>query len=144
MSNLKLVEIQIENFRKFRENFVLRLRSPAEGALDYMVLAGPNGCGKTTILEAILLSLGRDDLIVRDVGAADRAASPRVSIDPTTRLVATLEDTNDGATHTIQRTNMGFQMRNPTMLQFNQVIEWDPFGGQPVPLPCAPTLCPYR
>jgi ABC-type molybdenum transport system ATPase subunit/photorepair protein PhrA len=36
---------------------VLDLKSWAGALLDHLVLAGPNGCGKTTILE-VLLALG--------------------------------------------------------------------------------------
>lgn len=37
-----------------------------------MVLAGPNGCGKTTVLEAALLALGEEQLIVRDEPTSER------------------------------------------------------------------------
>jgi energy-coupling factor transporter ATP-binding protein EcfA2 len=98
MSHLQLVRLEIEGFRRFRERFVLDLRSPAGAPLDYLVLAGPNGCGKTTILEAILLALGREDLIVRDLDAKDRVASPRVQLGPHTRLSAVVLDTATGET----------------------------------------------
>lgn len=76
MSHLKLVRVEIEGFRKFREPLVLDLRSPAGAPLDYLVLAGPNGCGKTTLLEVILLALGRDELL--QVDADHRLRGTRV------------------------------------------------------------------
>jgi hypothetical protein len=104
MSHLKLVRVEIEGFRKFREPLVLDLRSPARVPLDYLVLAGPNGCGKTTLLEVILLALGRDELLVRDLPAAERAGSPRVHLGPRARLRALVEDSASGVTLTVERT----------------------------------------
>lgn len=104
MNNLKLIRLEIEGFRRFRDPWTLDLQSPAGTPLDYLVLAGPNGCGKTTILEAILLALGQEELIVRDLDAKDRPTSPRVQLGPNTRLSATLEDTSSGAQHSVTRT----------------------------------------
>lgn len=77
---LKITKIQIENFRKFREPFVLNLTGPSGGALDYVVLAGPNGCGKTTVLEAILFALAKEDLITCDLPINERPTSPRIAL----------------------------------------------------------------
>ena len=86
MSHLKLIRVEIQGFRKFREPLLLNLLSPAGEPLDYLVLAGPNGCGKTTVLEAILLALGREELMVRDLEARDRPTSPRVRLEPGARI----------------------------------------------------------
>lgn len=44
--------LTIRNFRKF-DHLEIDLTDPAGEPVKYFVLAGPNGCGKTTVLEAI-------------------------------------------------------------------------------------------
>jgi len=113
MSHLKLIRIEIQGFRKFRDPWVLDLLSPADEALDYLVLAGPNGCGKTTVLEAILLALGREELIVRDLDSKDRATSPRVGLELGAVLTAVVHDqTTDETCHFI-RTSGGLEAKSP-------------------------------
>lgn len=114
MSHLQLIRVEIEGFRKFRERFVLDLCSPAGSPLDYLVLAGPNGCGKTTVLEAILIALGREELIVRDLDAKERGSSPRVQLEPSTRLLAVVEDTRTGSTYDIERWAGGVEVKVKT------------------------------
>lgn len=134
MSHLKLVRIEIEGFRRFREPFVLDVASPAGKPLDYLVLAGPNGCGKTTILEAILLALGREELIVRDLTAQDRPSSPRVYLGPNTRLRAVVEDSAAGSTYHIERTAQGFTARVPIDDRQAQIIEGESVKHEVAPL----------
>lgn len=64
----KIHGVRIERFRAIREPIELDLTTPVGTPADVVVLAGPNGSGKTSILEAILLSLGQGDLIA---GSAD-------------------------------------------------------------------------
>lgn len=63
MSSVRLVSIEIEGFRVFQKHFQVSLRSPVGSPSDVVVIAGPNGTGKTSLLEAILLALGREKLI---------------------------------------------------------------------------------
>lgn len=67
MSNaepLRIVRVEIENFRGIRE---LSLDFTAGATpLDRVVLAGPNGGGKTAVLEAILLGLRQHPLLAED------------------------------------------------------------------------------
>lgn len=79
---VRILEIGIEGFRAIREPLTLALDHPKGGPLGRVVLAGPNGCGKTSVLEAILLALGREELVVRDLPAADRGDHWRVEIPP--------------------------------------------------------------
>jgi AAA domain, putative AbiEii toxin, Type IV TA system/AAA domain len=77
----RIERVHLRNLRKFGDSdfsFV----DPAGAPLAQVVLAGPNGCGKTTLLEAILLILGREALIVRDLPLADRARYPRATMPP--------------------------------------------------------------
>ncbi len=92
MSKLKLTELTLAGFRKFQKEDTLALVSPAGNPLDYVVLAGPNGCGKTTILEAIALVLGRDELLSRDLAPREVAAATRIGVPPGATLTATLLD----------------------------------------------------
>lgn len=59
---MKITEIQINNLMGI-ENLSLKFRHPNGRPLDMVVLAGPNGCGKTSLLEACILVLGRKDLL---------------------------------------------------------------------------------
>lgn len=79
---IKILEVRIEGFRAIREPLTLSLEHPKGGPLDRVVLAGPNGSGKTSVLEAILIALGREDLVVRDLPAAERPDHWRVEIPP--------------------------------------------------------------
>lgn len=74
---MRLKEIYIKNFRAI-EKIRLRFDSPGGDPLKLCVLAGKNGCGKTSVLEAALLLLGRDDLLEpakTDPGKNSRKAS---------------------------------------------------------------------
>lgn len=59
---MKLRKIDIKDFRGV-DSLTLDLLGPGKKPLDLVVLAGPNGCGKTSILEACLRGFGRDDLL---------------------------------------------------------------------------------
>jgi energy-coupling factor transporter ATP-binding protein EcfA2 len=84
---IRIVEISIEGFRAIREPLTLALAHPKGGALSRVVLAGPNGSGKTSVLEAILIALGHEELVVRDLPAADRGDHWRVEIPPGAKIV---------------------------------------------------------
>ena len=59
---MKITKIEIKDFRGI-ESLALDLLGPGKKPLDMVVLAGPNGCGKTSILEACLRAFRRDDLL---------------------------------------------------------------------------------
>jgi len=61
----RLRQVRIEKLRQV-ERLQLDLVAPDDSPVRQFVLAGPNGCGKTTVLEAILFALGRDDLVLGD------------------------------------------------------------------------------
>jgi len=84
-----LVRLEIEGFRIFQDKFVLDLRSPSKDPINYFVLAGVNGSGKTTILEAIYLLLG---------------GSVSTDIKDNTRLSAEIQDLSSKATYRVERT----------------------------------------
>jgi len=58
---MNIKRIHIKDFRGIEE-LELDLVNPSGNSLDLVVFAGPNGSGKTSVLEACLLSLGRSDL----------------------------------------------------------------------------------
>ena len=67
---MKIRKLYLRDFRGIRE-LDLDLTHPGTGeALDLLVFAGRNGCGKTTLLEALIICLDRNDLL------QDRAISP--------------------------------------------------------------------
>ena len=130
MSQIKLTRVEIQGFRKFQAPFILDMTAPSGEPLDYLVLAGPNGCGKTTILEAILLALGRDDRIVRDVDPKERPTSPRLRLESSAILTATILDQRTGGLFQLQRTADSHVARRPLPdgttaaynLDFNETI----------------------
>jgi predicted ATPase len=60
---MKIRQIHIENLRAL-DRLDLDL-APTGAPLDIAVLAGPNGCGKTSVLEAVLWALGQDARVPR-------------------------------------------------------------------------------
>jgi energy-coupling factor transporter ATP-binding protein EcfA2 len=59
--------INIENFRGI-DSLALNFEMPNGDVSDIVVVAGPNGCGKTTVLEACLLALNKTELVSGSVG----------------------------------------------------------------------------
>lgn len=62
---MKITGIEIKNFRGI-ESLKLKFLYPEAATprpLDLIVLAGPNGCGKTSVLEACLIALGRKEFV---------------------------------------------------------------------------------
>lgn len=82
----RIHRIRIENFRRIQAPLELDLIAPKGEPSKTIVLAGPNGCGKTTVLEAILLGLGMESLIVRDVEKSKREQHWRVTLEPGARI----------------------------------------------------------
>lgn len=64
----RLRALRIENLRGI-DHLELELPEPDEQGGGMLVLAGANGCGKTTVLEAVLMTLRRIDLLPRDLAA---------------------------------------------------------------------------
>jgi len=60
---IKIKGLKIRNFRCIGE-LDLDFTDPDGNPLDLIVLAGPNGCGKTSVLEAILIACGHKQLMV--------------------------------------------------------------------------------
>jgi len=79
--NLALASVSIRDFRGI-DTLDLDFRGPDGNPNSLVVLAGPNGCGKTAALEAALLMVGGHDLVVGrlDKDAIRRGAS-RYSIE---------------------------------------------------------------
>lgn len=63
MSQWWLTEARIEGFRRLQAPLSVRLTDSLERPLDTLVVAGSNGAGKTSLLEAILFGLGREHLL---------------------------------------------------------------------------------
>ncbi|MBN1593735.1 MAG: AAA family ATPase [Candidatus Coatesbacteria bacterium] len=72
--SIKIKSLKIRNFRGIGE-LDLDFTDPDGKPLDLVVLAGPNGCGKTSVLEAILIACGRKEMI-----AAASAENPQCNV----------------------------------------------------------------
>ncbi len=62
---IKIKKIKINNFRGI-EKLDLDFEHHPGKVLDLVVLAGSNGCGKTSVLEACILALGQDHLLQKN------------------------------------------------------------------------------
>ena len=80
MTSLRITRIEIEGYRGIREKLVLDLVGPDGNPVPQFVLAGPNGSGKTSVLEGVLLALGRKDLLSRDLPKDQRVDHWRLSM----------------------------------------------------------------
>ena len=67
---MRIREVHIKNFRAIDE-LHLEFTDLNGKALDLAVLAGPNGCGKTSAMEACLLALKKDVFLSRKPPAQD-------------------------------------------------------------------------
>ena len=108
----KLHRIRIEKFRRIREVLELDLRTPRGRPSSLAVLAGPNGCGKTSVLEAVLLGLGQEALIARDLDERDRESSWRLSIPEGARINLTVS-LDDGPEERWVRSSVDFFREKP-------------------------------
>jgi predicted ATPase len=82
----KIHRIRVEKFRRIRDVLELDLHTPRGRPSPLAVLAGPNGCGKTSVLEAVLLGLGQEALVVRDLEPSEREESWRASVPAGARI----------------------------------------------------------
>jgi len=103
----KIHRIRIEKFRRIGDMLELDLRTPRGRPSPLAVLAGPNGCGKTSVLEAVLLGLGQEALVVRDLEPSEREASWRASVPAGARIELTVSF-DDGPEETWVRTQERF------------------------------------
>lgn len=62
---MKILEIHLKNFRGI-DRLDLDLRQANGTPLDLVMLAGPNGCGKTSVIEACLMALKQDSFLARE------------------------------------------------------------------------------
>jgi energy-coupling factor transporter ATP-binding protein EcfA2 len=86
VSSVRLVSIEVEGFRVLQPRFKVSLRSPRGGASDVVVIAGPNGTGKTSLLEAILLAMGQESLIEQTLAKEVAIGHWRAALPPGARI----------------------------------------------------------
>lgn len=89
--SFKISAITIKGFRKIQEPLTLDWTAPNGLPLNQVIIAGPNGWGKTSLLEAIVLGLGQGDLLVRDVPASDRKNHWRLKVPEGAEIRLTLQ-----------------------------------------------------
>lgn len=65
MRALRVHRLRIGSYRAIQQPIDLDFCAPSGEPGDVVVLAGPNGSGKTSILEAIAFAVGRPDLVPR-------------------------------------------------------------------------------
>ncbi|MBN2498689.1 MAG: AAA family ATPase [Deltaproteobacteria bacterium] len=80
------MKLEIENFRSIRQE-IIDFNSPKGTPSPVFVLGGPNGSGKTTVLEAVLLAASHPELVIGPKSMdALRAGQTRGSIRAEFRL----------------------------------------------------------
>jgi predicted ATPase len=89
MTGIKIARLSVAGMRALQDKHEFNLIGPGSRAVETVVVAGPNGSGKTTFLEAILLGLGRGDVIA--TAGQGRMPSWRCEIPPGARLTLELE-----------------------------------------------------
>jgi energy-coupling factor transporter ATP-binding protein EcfA2 len=98
---MRIDRIRLQCFRQFQDKTLL-FQDPVGNPLQTVVLAGPNGSGKTTFLEAFLIGLGRESLITRDMQPSDRKRYPRSALEDGTVIEIDLR--SPGHLWTVART----------------------------------------
>lgn len=89
MIHAQLNALSLQGFRRFQEPEQFTFRGPDEKPPTTLVVAGPNGSGKTSFFEAILYALGRENLLHAELHADiqqrwfDTALSPDVRVELT-------------------------------------------------------------
>ena len=68
-AKLRLLKLAVRDFRGI-DKLDLDFTDADGEPLDVIALAGSNGCGKTAVLEAILLAMGRQELLPADAAPA--------------------------------------------------------------------------
>lgn len=92
---MKIVKLRVKNFRGIDE-FERDLVNPLTGkALDTVVFAGPNGSGKTSLLESIVVTL------LKPTSDEDKAFSKRMGRDGNEPQIV-IEISNDTGNHLLQ------------------------------------------
>jgi len=91
MSDVQIRNLRVEGFRRFQEAWTLELVDPREETLATLVLSGPNGCGKTSVLEALLFGLGREDLVHREMSEYERETWWSGAVSSATSVSVTLD-----------------------------------------------------
>ncbi|MCP4353516.1 MAG: ATP-binding protein [Desulfobacterales bacterium] len=97
---MKIKQIQIKNFMGIEE-LSLEFKHPDGNPSDMVVLAGPNGCGKTSVIEACILALGSDKLLpnLREESQFIRKGSEQFEI--------SIKLAHNGQEYNIKRTETG-------------------------------------
>lgn len=91
MSGIRLVGVHIQGFRAFQAAFDASFRSPLGTPTDVVVIAGPNGTGKTSLLEAILLAMGKESLISQSLVAETAIGHWRAEIPETASIALSFD-----------------------------------------------------
>lgn len=87
MSGIRLTAIEIEGFRVFQAPLKISFLSPTKAPVDVLIVAGPNGTGKTSLLEAIVLAMGRESLIRESLVAEVSRGHWRAEVPETASIV---------------------------------------------------------
>lgn len=91
MIRAKISGLEVRGFRRFQELAPFTFAGPDGNPPDTLVVAGPNGCGKSSFFEAILFVLGREDLLHRELHGDHRSRWIREACSPDVHVRLHLE-----------------------------------------------------
>jgi len=72
MISARVTGLALQGFRRFQEPAQFNFVGPDGAPPNTLVIAGPNGSGKTSVFEAILYALGQEEIVHRELRKDDR------------------------------------------------------------------------
>lgn len=123
MSAWKLTDIYIHGFRRIQEPLTVKLTDSIDRPIDRLIVAGSNGSGKTSLLEAILFGLGQEQLIGRGL-SSEQVVAGRRHVFPPGAWIHLVFRGPDGATVSFERSDAElYWVRRPEDEHAGQLVQ---------------------
>lgn len=120
---MKIKKIEIENFRGI-DSLKLDFVDPWGNVLDLVALAGPNGCGKTSVLEACVIGCHPVDHSLSKYGIHDKDVRWGTKQCSIKLFIENQEEEIINSTKTIEKNNSGSYLQSFAGGQYINNIEY--------------------